>query len=329
MNARQPLRPGEVFSRREPLQDYLAQTGYASSSTLRRFARGATRPFEGARLGEALHAFLLEPESFDAAYLALDGSVPAGRRLSEDEAHRREWLSPEQIAGLRWVREAVNAYSKAPLAQWLRQGEKELSIYWSDESGARWRARPDCFTQDVILELKSTSDVRPDAFSRTRDRLGYDLQAAHYLEAVERLTGRRPRFIFLTVELIPPRSLWLHELAPRQIDEAARKLDACADATLDRRGPAPRDGPTSASAFSAEGRAGGAPGSKLCAEWLRGCGSGGRHGRRGEIPEPAQVRAELRRPGELGRRGRTAAGHLQQAVQSASGMGTAAAGCTA
>ena len=112
------------------------------------------------------------------------------------------------------------------MARWLQDGEKELSIYWSDERGGRWRARPDCFTQDVILELKSTSDVRPDAFARTRERLGYDLQAAHYLEAVERLTGRRLRFIYLTVELIPPRSLWLHELAPRQIEEAARKLDS-------------------------------------------------------------------------------------------------------
>jgi hypothetical protein len=111
------------------------------------------------------------------------------------------------------------------LAQWLHDGEKELSIYWSDESGGRWRARPDCFTQAVILELKSTSDVRPDAFARTRERLGYDLQAAHYLEAVERLTGHRPRFIYLTVELIPPRSLWLHELTPRQIEEAASKLE--------------------------------------------------------------------------------------------------------
>jgi hypothetical protein len=225
VNARQPLRPGEAFSRREPLQDYLAQTEYASSSTLRRFARGDVRGFDGARLGEALHAFLLEPEAFAAAYLALDGSVPAGRHLSEDEAHRREWLSPEHIDGLRWVREAVNAYPKAPLAQWLQDGEKELSIYWSDESRGRWRARPDCFTQDVILELKSTSDVRPAAFGRTRERLGYDLQAAHYLEAVERLTGHRPRFIYLTVELIPPRSLWLHELAPREIEAAARKLD--------------------------------------------------------------------------------------------------------
>ena len=225
MNARQPLRPGEVFSQREPLQAYLAQTDYVSSSTLRRFARGDVRPFDGARLGEALHAFLLEPEAFDAAYLALDGSVPAGRHLSEDEAHHREWLSPEQIAGLRWVREAVHAYSKAPLAQWLQDGEKELSIYWSDESGGRWRARPDCFTQEVILELKSTSDVRPDAFVRTRGRLGYDLQAAHYLEAVQRLTGHCPRFIYLTVELIPPRSLWLHELAAREIEQAARTLD--------------------------------------------------------------------------------------------------------
>jgi PDDEXK-like domain of unknown function (DUF3799) len=225
VNARQPLRPGEVFSRREPLQDYLAHADYASSSTLRRFARGATRLFQGARLGEALHAFLLEPEAFDAAYLALDGSVPSGQRLSEDEVHQREWLSPEHIAGLRWVREAVNGYAKVPLAQWLHEGEKELSIYWSDESGARWRARPDCFTPDVMLELKSTSDVRPEAFARTRDRLGYDLQAAHYLEAVERLTGQRSRFIFVTVALIPPRSLWLHELAPREIEEAARRLD--------------------------------------------------------------------------------------------------------
>ena len=139
-----------------------------------------------------MHAFLLEPESFDAGYLALDGSVPAGGLLTEDDAHRREWLSPEHIAALRWVREAVHACSKAPLVQWLKDGKKELSIYWSDESGQRWRARPDCFTREVVLELKSTSDVRPDAFARTRERLGYDLQAAHYLEAVERLTGRSP-----------------------------------------------------------------------------------------------------------------------------------------
>ena len=232
MNAREPLAPDAVFSRREPLRDYLAQTDYASSSELRRFARGITRPFEGARLGEALHAFLLDPEAFEADYLALDGSVPAAKGLSEKEAHRREWLSPEHIAALRWVREAVHAYTKAPLARWLQEGEKELSIYWRDASGGRWRARPDCFTPEVMLEVKSTSDVRPEAFVRTRERLGYDLQAAHYLDAVQRLTGDRPRFVYLTVELIPPRSLWLHELAAHEIDAAMHKLEALRDRYL-------------------------------------------------------------------------------------------------
>lgn len=225
MSAQDPRAPDTVFSRREPLQDYLAQTSHVSSSELRRFARGVTRAFEGARLGEALHAFLLEPDAFEAGYLALDGSVPGAGRLSEDEAHRREWLSPEHLDALRWVRDAVQAYAKVPLARWLKEGEKELSIYWSDASGGRWRARPDCFTPEVMLELKSTSDVRPDAFVRTRERLGYDLQAAHYLEAVKRLTGHRPRFVYLTVELIPPRSLWLHEVAAHEIEAAERKLE--------------------------------------------------------------------------------------------------------
>jgi hypothetical protein len=222
VNARQP---GAVFSQREPLQTYLANADYISSSTLRRFERGGARAFDGARLGEALHAFLLEPEAFDADYLSLDGTVPVGRSLSEEEAHKREWLTPEQMAGLRWARDAVEAYTAAPLAQWLRGGEKELSIYWTDDSGGRWKARPDCFTPLVILELKTTTDVRPDAFARTRERLGYDLQAAQYVEAVERLTGSRPRFVFVTLELTPPRCIWLHELASREIEQAIRKLD--------------------------------------------------------------------------------------------------------
>ncbi len=222
MNVRQP---GAAFSQREPLQTYLANADYTSSSTLRRFERGGARAFDGARLGEALHAFLLEPEAFDADYLSLDGTVPAGRSLSEEEAHKREWLTPEQMAGLRWARDAVQAYTAAPLAQWLHEGEKELSIYWTDDSGGRWKARPDCFTPEVILELKTTTDVRPDAFARTRERLGYDVQAAHYIQAVERLTRSRPRFVFVTLELTPPRSLWLHELPSQEIEVAMRTLD--------------------------------------------------------------------------------------------------------
>jgi hypothetical protein len=216
----------DCFARREPLEVYLASTGYVSSSMLRRLEQPAMGRFDGSSMGEAVHAFLLEPEEFARRYLVLDGSVPAGATLSEPEVTARIWLSPGQHAALRWAREAIERYAQAPLARWFGEGEKELSIYWRDAAGGRWKARPDCFLPEIILELKTTGDVRPEAFAAVRERLGYDLQAAHYVEAVERLTGGRPRFAFVALELFEPRSLWLHELTAPELERARDRLEA-------------------------------------------------------------------------------------------------------
>jgi hypothetical protein len=216
----------DCFAKREPLEIYLACTDYVSSSMLRRLEQPAMARFDGSSMGEALHAFLLEPEEFARRYLVLDGSVPAGATLTESEVMARVWLSPGQHAALRWAREAIDRYAQAPLARWFGEGEKELSIYWRDAAGGRWKARPDCFLPEIILELKTTGDVRPDAFAAVRERLGYDLQAAHYVEAVERLTGCRPRFAFVALELFEPRSLWLHELTDAELERARYRLDA-------------------------------------------------------------------------------------------------------
>ncbi|HSO07516.1 MAG TPA: PD-(D/E)XK nuclease-like domain-containing protein [Pelomicrobium sp.] len=224
----EPDTPGRVLTVREPLAAYLARTDHASSSMLRRFAAGlATRNeiFPGSLMGDALHAYLLEPEAFDEQYLALDGSVPAGRRLTEPEAMRRTWLSPEQVAALARARAAVEGWPHAPVGRWLREGRKELSLYWRDERGGAWKARPDCFTDEVIVELKTTFDCRPEVFAATRARLGYDLQAAHYVEAVTLLTGRRPRFVFVAVEMGKPGALWVHELAEAALAAATEELE--------------------------------------------------------------------------------------------------------
>jgi hypothetical protein len=103
---------------------------------------------------------------------------------------------------------------------------KELSIYWTDDAGRRWKARPDCFTDEIVLELKTTGDVRPRAFARTRRRFGYDLKAAHYVDAVRHLTGRAPRFGFIAVELTPPHYVWLYELSAAELARAGVELAA-------------------------------------------------------------------------------------------------------
>jgi hypothetical protein len=225
-----PLADPDCFAVREPLETYLARESYVSSSMLRRFARGATPhpppSLERTGLGEALHAFLLEPERFEQHYLLVDSAQSTAARLSEEDVLSRYWIDRREHAALLWAREAIQRYTRAPLADWLAAGAKELSIYWVDERGARWKARPDCFTEEIILELKTASDVRSSAFARTRRRLGYDLQAAHYTDAVRRLTGRNPRFAFVCLELERPRSLWMHELTADELARAGSTLEA-------------------------------------------------------------------------------------------------------
>jgi exodeoxyribonuclease VIII len=217
--------------RQEPLRAYLSRTDYVSGSALRRNLHTADRAAAlriaddpSQRLAQALHALVLEPTRFAVEYLVLDRDAPVP--ASDEAPDARVWLSSGEYAALAAARDAIRAYPRAPLARWLDAGMKELSIYWTDEAGRRWKARPDCFTDGLILELKTTGDVRPRAFARTRRRFGYDLKAAHYVDAVRHLTGRVPRFAFIAVELAPPHYVWLHELSAADLARAAVELAA-------------------------------------------------------------------------------------------------------
>jgi hypothetical protein len=221
-----------THTRQEPISAYLAETGHVSSSMLRRFARGEAHVERGyadygqSRIPQALHAAMLEPGRFARDYFVLDADTPAQAFADKDDLLDRVWLSSGEHAELRAMQQAIREYPRVPLAAALDSGVRELSIYWTDAAGARWKARPDCFTDDAILELKTTQDVRPAAFARTRRRFGYDLQAAHYVEAVGRLTGRTPRFAYIAIEPRAPYYVWVHELAPADLERAADELAA-------------------------------------------------------------------------------------------------------
>ena len=228
------VRSAECFTCREPLSAYLARLDYVSSSALRRFLRTGRSAAQSimpdptsrdASLGDALHALLLEPERFDESYLVLDAAHPPPAGLDDQGATARTWLSSDESLALDAMRRAVLTYARAPLGDWFARGEKELSIYWTDDHGGRWKGRPDCFTEDVILELKTASDVRPARFAKSRRRYGYDLQAALYLEGIARLTGRRPRFVYVAVESSRPHTVWLHEPTVAELEHAQQVLD--------------------------------------------------------------------------------------------------------
>lgn len=223
------------FTRREPLADYLACAEYVSSSALRRFTRTgqtaltAMRPMQvpkEATLGDALHALLLEPERFDETFFTTHDAVPTPPPPDADALAQRTWLSRKDCAALEAMRDAVLRYTRSPLAAWLERGERELSIYWSDDGNGRWKARPDCLCDDVIVELKTTTDIRPNHFLKSRKRFGYDLQAAHYIDGVRRLIGRAPRFVYVAVESVKPHAVWVLEPEPEALAHASANLEA-------------------------------------------------------------------------------------------------------
>ena len=220
--------------RQEPLDAYLARVDHVSASALRRSLHTAERAAAlrieddpSQRLAQALHALVLEPARFAREYFVLDRDAPTPSGDEQPDAPAgRVWLSSGEYAALVSSRDAIRAYPRAPLARWLDEGMKELSIYWTDDAGRRWKARPDCFTDELVLELKTTGDVRPRAFARTRRRFGYDLKAAHYVDAARHLTGRAPRFAFIAVELTPPHYVWLYELSAAELARAGVELAA-------------------------------------------------------------------------------------------------------
>jgi hypothetical protein len=219
-----------LHTRQETLHTYLGNDEYVSSSMLRRFARGEAHVARGyvdhgqSRIPQALHAAMLEPGRFAQEYFLMDADASADAESGTHDLLDRVWLSSGEHAELLAMQTAIREYPRAPLAAALDTGMRELSIYWTDETGARWKARPDCFTADCIYELKTTQDVRPAAFARTRRRFGYDLQAAHYVEAVRRLTGTAPRFAYIAIEPRAPHYVWVHELGAADLERAADEL---------------------------------------------------------------------------------------------------------
>lgn len=222
------------FTRREPLADYLSCADYVSSSALRRFLRHGMTPEQAkvshaapreATLGDALHALLLEPERFDEGFVQAAPGTTAPRASTPGELFERTWLSARDCESLQLMARAVRESARPPLAGWLEHGAKELSIYWGDAAGGCWKGRPDCFTEEVILELKTSIDIRPQRFAKSRERFGYDLQAALYLEGVERLTGTRPRFLYVVVESVRPHAVWVQEPSPEELSRAQRELE--------------------------------------------------------------------------------------------------------
>lgn len=82
----------------------------------------------------------------------------------------------------------------------MRNEKFEHSLYWDIENNIRLRARPDIFTEDYIIDIKTTNSIAN--FNESILQYGYLRQAAMQVDGLSILSPQtKPRdFYFLIVE---------------------------------------------------------------------------------------------------------------------------------
>lgn len=184
--------------------------------------------------GRALHARILEPDTFARTYIA-EQRHPF-RRVTEAQRNAKKpsdetlraieywdaWaieaagkieISADDAAKVEAIRDAVMLH---PVAGALFVGGMaEATAVWIDPAtGLLCKSRMDYWRPDisVIGDLKTTEDASPAGFARSVAKYRYAVQDAHYGEGVLHTVQHRANFLFVAVEKEPPYAVAVYQL---------------------------------------------------------------------------------------------------------------------
>lgn len=165
-------------------------------------------PTAAMRLGTLCHTLVFEPENF-ASEFAIMPKVDKRTKFGKEAAASFEADNEGKIILDEYQFEKARAIADAALAHplvkdYMHGGDAEITMLW-EQYGLPCKARVDYLTGDVIFDLKTCQDASPEGFARQIGAFQYHLQAAHYANGFEAITGKKlDRFCFIAVETEPP-----------------------------------------------------------------------------------------------------------------------------
>ena len=242
-----------------PMADYQTGEGVSRSELVRVLRSPAhylwakmrpEPPTPAQRFGTATHVRLFEPGRWDelvtvrptgldlrkkadkAAFVDALGLDPADAPTKvediEAEFYRRHpervLLAAADAATIDEMGQAVRAHPGA--AALLAEGAAEQTFFWTDpDTGELCKVRPDWITGRVLVDLKTTTDARPESFAHESLRWQYHVQAAFYLDGVNAAAGEVAvdAFVIIALEKDPPYGIWLHNMEPDQLELGRRE----------------------------------------------------------------------------------------------------------
>lgn len=208
-----------------PNEEYQTHKGSVSNNQLKLVSRSPAHfkfPPDRAEtrnkvLGSALHMACLEPVLFYKTYVLLRNAKD--RTTSEYKEAKKEHGEEFVIVSSECakVEGIMNALYKNPAIRSILElpGHNELSGFSTDpETGVTCRHRFDKLTHcGIAVDLKTTVDARPDAFSRSIFAYGYNVQNAFYADQYRWITGEILQdFIFIAIESESPYAAKVYRL---------------------------------------------------------------------------------------------------------------------
>ncbi|MDP2762198.1 MAG: PD-(D/E)XK nuclease-like domain-containing protein [Sideroxyarcus sp.] len=233
------------FVRNLPIKDYHAGEEISHSGIVKllkspehylQYKNGEDESTPAMEFGSAFHAFILEPEVFAKEYVLVpkfDKRTTAGKEAAakwDEENVGKTPLAADQIEALTAMRTSVSKHVGA--SKLLSKGEAESSLFWTDEiTGLKCRIRPDWYSQQSedwlvdghVTDLKSCVSANKTDFAKAAANLGYDIQAAFYIDGVKAVTGKSVDFVFIAVEKTAPYSTACYKASQEMIEVGRAK----------------------------------------------------------------------------------------------------------
>lgn len=192
--------------------------------------------------GRAVHAAILTPSAFKKDFVVIpegiDRRTKAGKEEYQaflDASAGKEILT---AADAETVKAIVKAFKKNRDAVQLLKGTKrEKPLFWTDDNGILCKCRIDAYKAGLIVDLKTAQDAETETFTKEALRYGYDVQAAHYLDAYQhKESAVKPEWYFIVIEKTEPYAINILRADIGFLDygfirrqELIEKLKACQD----------------------------------------------------------------------------------------------------
>jgi hypothetical protein len=180
-----------------------------------------TKTTEAMKLGRIIHTAILEPDKLESEYLVLPDFGPL--QSSRNRADRDAWLAaqsptaivvkPGQIETARTMREAVLRHKTARLL--IERGKPEVTMRWRcPRTGVMCRARMDWYYEEMefAMDLKSTDDASPGAFSRSIANFDYHVQHCFYSDGVTSLDKPIKNYLICAAEKEAPNAVGVYHI---------------------------------------------------------------------------------------------------------------------